>query len=279
MDLWQACAGGLLPLWIRGEFVRCVESQEPVATSHLVDNLAEQHLLEQLLETTKPPVRSGTDGLHYLLAAPFRYPPLRHGSRFGSRHEPSLFYGSLSPRAALAETAYYRFVFWHGMSSPPLSGRLLTQHTLFGARYGTAKGLRLHAPPCAQHRSVLTRPDSYADTQHFGSALRAAGVEAFEYVSARDAKRGLNVALFHPTALEGRAPLWQQPWIAETTPEVVRFSCAERIPTHSFPLNDFLHDDLLPMPAVQKSTCHSTAGLDVRALVLSYFNCGWERYQ
>lgn len=249
MDLWQACADGLSPQPLRGELVRCVESQEQVATSHLVDDLAEQHLLEQLLETTKPPIRPGTERLHYLLAAPFRYPPLRHGSRFGTRYEPSLFYGSLSRGASLAETAYYRFLFWQGMSSPPPSGRLLTQHTLFGARYATAEGLRLHAPPCALYQDTLAHPSDYSSTQRFGSAMRAAGIEAFEYVSARDPERGLNVALLHPSALDGRAPLWQQSWIGETTAELVRLSCADPFPVHSFPLEAFLHEGRLPMPA------------------------------
>jgi hypothetical protein len=71
-----------------------VESQQQIATSSLVDDLAEQALLEELIERSKPPLRSGTERLHYLLATPFRYPPLRHGSRFGGRFEPSLLYGA-----------------------------------------------------------------------------------------------------------------------------------------------------------------------------------------
>lgn len=119
MDLWAACGlkDAIHP--IRGEFWRIVESQEQVATARLVDNLAEQGLLEELLEGAKPAPRPGSERLDYLLMTPFRYPPLRHGSRFGRAYEPSLLYGALAPATALAECAYYRFVFRAGMAEPP----------------------------------------------------------------------------------------------------------------------------------------------------------------
>jgi hypothetical protein len=73
------------------EIFRIVESQEEIATTNIVANLDEQNVLEQLLETSKP----GAIGTvpHYLLSTPFRYPPLKHGSRFGTLFENSLFYG------------------------------------------------------------------------------------------------------------------------------------------------------------------------------------------
>lgn len=91
-------------------------SQEQVATNQLVGSLERQAVLETLLEKTKPSLRVGTESLHYLLAMPFRYPPLKHGSRFGTRSAPSLFYGSQKIGTVLAESAYYRFLFWvrHG---------------------------------------------------------------------------------------------------------------------------------------------------------------------
>ncbi|MCC3263614.1 RES family NAD+ phosphorylase, partial [Paenibacillus polymyxa] len=83
-------------------------------------------LLEELIETSKPQLPPSTETLHYLLKTPFRYPPLRWGSRFGRRHEPSLFYAALRLETAMAEAAYYRFVLWEGMASPPPSGRILS---------------------------------------------------------------------------------------------------------------------------------------------------------
>src|SRR5207245_1032206 len=90
-----------------------VEAQHQVSTRKLVDTLEEQALLEELIDRAKPP--DSTRGrLHYLLSTPFRYPPLRHGSRFATRQERSLWYGSETRRTAFAEVAYYRLVFLEG---------------------------------------------------------------------------------------------------------------------------------------------------------------------
>lgn len=249
MDLWAACRERIAPTHLGGDLLRILESQEQVATNTLVDDLGEQTLLEEMLERTKPVLRVGTERLHYLLAAPFRYPPLRHGSRFGSHLEPSIFYGSKRLMTLLAEAAYYRFVFWAGMTAPPPSGRLLTQHTVLGARYRTERGLRLQHAPCAEHTPILAHPSDYVPTQRLGRALREAGVGAFEYVSARDRAGGIDVALFEPDALFSRKPLFLQPWLCETRGQTVRFSPTTGTDLHSFPLEGFLVDGRLPRPA------------------------------
>lgn len=249
MDLWRACGGEARIQPIRGTLRRLVESQEQVATSRLVGSLDRQAVLEAMLEASKPPLRPGTERLHYLLATPFRYPPLRHGSRFGSRAEPSLLYGALSVPTVLAEAAYYRFVFWHGMQAPP-PGPLVTQHALFAARYRTPRGVRLHTPPWDAHRDRLADPARYGPTQALGAAMRAAGVEAFEYPSARDPGRGVNVALFAPAALASTKPTAIESWLAETSAERVRFLARSGTGVHEFPLATFLVDGRLPQPAI-----------------------------
>lgn len=249
VDLWGA-AGHAAPVRdLEGVLVRLVESQEQIATNRLVDTLEQQAILEALLDASKPALPKTTAGLHYLLATPFRYPPLRHGSRFGRHFEPSLFYAATSAATVLAESAYYRFVFWHGMVMPP-AAPLTTQHTLFGARWGCARGLQLQHAPFDAWRDVLADPADYRATQQLGSAMRAAGIEAFEYVSARDPERGLNVALFTPLALVSRRPDFMEPWLAETGAAEVRFYCREEHRVHRFPLQGFLVDGRLPTPAV-----------------------------
>lgn len=185
MDIWQACAGVEQIIPLRGRLVRLVENQGQVATLQLVDTLEEQALLEQLLESSKPPLPPGDEPLHYLLRTPFRYPPLRWGSRFGRRHEPSLFYAACRLETAMAETAFYRFVLWYGMVEPPPSGRILSEHSSFEARYQVQRGVRLQLPPFDGHRALLTHRSDYRATHSLGSAMREAGVEAFEYPSAR----------------------------------------------------------------------------------------------
>ncbi len=248
MDLWAACRSGTAIAPLSGSLVRVVESQEQVATCHLVDNLEEQALLEALIEDSKPPRPAGCERLHYLLATPFRYPPLRHGSRFGSRHEPSIFYGSVRTTTALAETAYYRLVFLSGMTLPPPGGRLLTQHSAFTARYRTGRGVKLHKPPCDAYEDKLRNPCDYGETQQFGSALRKAGVGAIQYRSARNRARGINVALFEPAALVSTRPGGLERWLCETRAGAVSFY-RTGYGTLQFPRTDFLVDGELPSPA------------------------------
>ncbi len=248
-ELWSLCRETLCVAPIGGELLRLVESQEQVATSTLVDDLADQVLLEDLLDTAKPPTRPGTAGLHYLLATPFRYPPLRHGSRFGGRFEPSIFYGARALETVLAEAAYYRFVFWTGMAIPPASGRLVTQHALLRARYRGDRGVRLTDPPCVAHTEVLTHPSNYGPTQALGRALRETGVDVCEFASARDPGRGLNVALFEPGALVSRRPLGLQPWLCETRAAQVSFSGDGGRALFGFPIEQFLVDGAFPRAA------------------------------
>jgi hypothetical protein len=247
MDIWAACKEAVVPGSLKGELIRVVESQEQIATRTLVDDLAEQALLEDLLEMSKPPLPADSAHLDYLLSSPFRYPPLAYGSRFGSRHEPSLFYGALDVAPALAETAYYRLVFWSGMSITPPTGRLTTEHTLFAARYETQRGVKLNKPPFDTFTSSLIDPKSYRDTQLLGHHLREAGIEAFEYLSARDPGGGMNIALFTARAFAEPAPRWKQSWLCDTRGEEVTFYNKTQ-GTWLYRLTEFLVDGVLPSP-------------------------------
>lgn len=249
MDIWSTCQGEDWITPIGGELIRIVESQEQVATNRLVDSLAEQALLEQMLERNKPPVRPGSRPLHYLLSTPFRYPPLRHGSRFGQRHEPGIFYGSGSLVTALSETAYYRFVFWTGMTTPPRAGVLTTEHTAFAAAYATVAGIRLHQPPFDRFAGELTQKDRYSATQALGTRMREHQVQAFEFRSARDPAGGINMGLFDSEALACTRPLWQQAWLCETRAERVTFFSPED-GTTSHDIGSFLTEGALPVPAL-----------------------------
>lgn len=249
-DIWAACAGEQQVQPLRGTLIRLVESQEQVATQQLVDNLEEQSLLEELLETSKPPLPPHSESLHYLLRTPFRYPPLRWGSRFGSRDQPSLFYGARKLATAMAETAYYRLLFWEGMEVPPPSGRIRSAHTSFEARYSVKRGLRLQSAAFASARAALLDPADYRATQTLGQRMREAGVGAFEYLSARCPEQGLNVGLFTPAAFAEAQPRKQTLWLCETLGDRVSFKCAlGPDQPRTFLREQFLHDGRLPRPA------------------------------
>lgn len=248
--IWQASQGVAHIQRIQGKLCRMVESQQQIATMALVDSLEEQALLEELLESSKPPLPEVASELHYLLKSPFRYPPLKWGSRFGRTHEPSLFYGALSVETALAETAYYRLLFWQGMQDAPPSGLIRSEHCSFEVRYITAQGVRLQQPPFDQWLEVLTDTHNYRACQALGSEMREAGVQAFEYRSARCPRQGLNVALFTPQAFREVRPRRMMPWLCETSEGSVAFKKAHEIAEPiRFPRELFAQDGRLPLPA------------------------------
>jgi hypothetical protein len=225
-----------------------VEAQHQVSTRKLVDSLEEQALLEQLIETAKPPHRAGPR-LHVLLTTPFRYPPLRHGSRFGTRHEPGIWYGAETPRALFAEVAYYRLVFIEASRAD--FGALTTWHTAFSVRARTSRGIDLTRPPFDAHRAAIASPVEYAESQALGAAMRAEGVEAFRYPSARDATGGINVGVFTPAVFGGAKPRQLETWHCTATRErieVVRRDFFEAI-AFTFHREQFLVDGKLPVPA------------------------------
>ncbi len=250
MKVWDTCNGQAQMRLLRGTLYRLVEDQEQVATLGYVDTLDEQALLEELLDDTKPPYPTEIPGsLHYLLKTPFRYPPLKWGSRFGSRSEPSIFYGGCSVDVTLAEVAYYRFVFWDSMESAPTNKVLKSQHTMFCVEYRTEKGISLHQPPFDDWQADLTNKTEYAFCQSLGSDMRAAGVQAFEYCSARDVKKRTCVGLFSPEPFTSPAPTQQIKWLCECDGEVIRFKSTTSSEVITFYVADFLMDGRLPIPA------------------------------
>ena len=110
-----------------GVVLRLVEQQGAQATRRTTDSLDEQAWLEDFLEASKPELPSAEECAvrHRLLLTPFRYRK-RHGSRFATRWERGLFYGSRSRFGCLLEGAYYELVFQNGPEDPfPRSSALL----------------------------------------------------------------------------------------------------------------------------------------------------------
>lgn len=247
--IWETCRGAEQIAPLAGTLFRLVESQAQVATLHYVDTLAEQALLEELLEKVKPPYPADVDDLHYLLKTPFRYPPLPWGSRFGRTHEPSIFYGGCNTEITLAEVAYYRLVFWQSMNGTPIKESIRTEHTLFSAGYRAEAGVKLHAEPFAQFADVIRHPKDYSQTQQLGSAMRDAEVEAFEYVSARDPQLGICVGLFTPAAFSGRKPRETNQWLCEVTATEVAFKQVGQPAVVRFGIDAFMYEGQLPLPA------------------------------
>jgi hypothetical protein len=225
-----------------------VEAQHLTSTRKLVDSDAEQTLLEQALDELKPAVPVAARGLHYLLSTPFRYPPLRHGSRFATRQEPSPWYGSEHAETAFSEAAFYRLSFLSGTRAKlePLNLEL----TLFRARIRSKRAVDLSAPPFLAYAARISSKTSYRDSQALGSAMREDGVALLKYKSARDPKGHANVALFEP-AFSKSVPDELTTWSCHATRDVVEFSERNyfRKSAFAFRRRDFEVRGKLPEPA------------------------------
>ena len=228
---------------------RAVEAQHQISTRKLVDTSEEQILLEELIDGAKPP--DATHGrLHYLLATPFRYPPLRHGSRFGARYERGIWYGSESARTMFAEVAYYRFVFLAGTEA--VLEPVTTQLTAVTVRARSPRGVDLTAPPFETYRRTIASPTSYAASQALGAAMRGAGVDLFRYPSARDAQGGINIGVLSPTVFGGARPRSFETWYCTATGARVELTKRDYFgrATLAYPRAEFLVKGELPMPAL-----------------------------
>lgn len=204
---------------------RGVEAQHVASTMKIVDTLAEQILLETLLEETKPPVPAECRGLHYLLATPFRYgAPYPSGSRFRrAGFSPGVFYGSTVPSTAVAETAFHRLLFFADSPATPWPGSA-GEYTIFSARFRTAAGLDLTAPPLSADRQRWTHPTDYTACQDLADDAREARVQVLKYASAR-LEGGVNLALLTCGAFAAREPQERQTWRLHVGAHGVRAVC------------------------------------------------------
>jgi hypothetical protein len=196
-----------------GRCWRLVEAQHVVSTLKVVDTLAEQERLEELLERSKPSVPPECRHLHYLLSTPFRYgAPYPRGSRFRrAGMTPGVFYASQTVTTAVAEMTFARLLFFADSPATPWPANP-GEYTAFQVRFHTSTGLDLTAAPFDRARARLTHPTDYETCQALGEAARAAGVQAMRYPSARDPDGGVNVALLTCAAFSAIAPLERQTW-------------------------------------------------------------------
>lgn len=218
--------------WIRPISVKAfcvVETQSSSYTRKLVSTKEEHDALENIIEKGKPALSKDPEfkQLHYLLATPFRYPPLKHGSRFGTKFERSIWYGSFQLKTAFAEVAYYRFLFL-SQSDAELES-VEVEQTSYSIDLDSEKAIDLTDAPFLQYKKDLSHRKDYAKSQELGSDMRAAEVEFIISFSARDAN-GKNVGAFTPKAFKSKKPQESsyRHWHCYATAERVEFTDKRR---------------------------------------------------
>lgn len=190
---------------------RIVEAQHSISTDRLVDDPAEQEVLERLIETTKPTMPSEARGLHHLLGTPFRYGYAKE-TRFRRAHErPGIFYGSETQATAVAETAYWRMRFVAASPGMKLPKTTL-EHLAFSVPVAVERALNLLMSPLVAGRTQWTHPTDYGPCQRLAERARKLHTQLIRYESVRDPAGGANAALFDPTAFQKPVPTSEQTW-------------------------------------------------------------------
>ncbi|WP_421696462.1 RES family NAD+ phosphorylase [Aestuariivirga sp.] len=243
-----------LPIWTRaalssefqsfaGTCWRLVEAQHRVSTLKLSDTLADQALLEGLIEATKPMIPPECQHLDFLLATPFRYgADYPRGSRFRrAGRTPGVFYAAERPETAVAEMAFYRLLFFAESPETPWPSDA-ADYTAFSAEVLTARALDLTVLPLAQDEAIWSDLQAYEGCQDLADAARAEGCEAIRYRSVRDPKAGANLALLTCSTFARPAPVERQSWRIRLSASGVQALCEFPRQALEFPHSAFAAD-------------------------------------
>jgi hypothetical protein len=203
-----------------------VEAQHQVSTLKLVDTLAEQALLEDLVERAKPTVPAECRHLNFLLATPFRYDAeYPAGSRFRrAGRTAGVFYAAEEPATAVAEMAFYRLLFFAESPETPWPDNA-AEYTAFSAELATGRLLDLTEPPFAVHEAVWTDPIVYGGCQSFADAARAVDAQAIRYRSVRDPAGKKNLAVLACRAFAKPEPVDRRTWRIRLSASGVQAIC------------------------------------------------------
>lgn len=222
MNIWALCEGRRFIKKISVEPWRVVEAQHILSSRDLVDSREEHELLEDLIEQSKPSIEPEKN---YLIFTPFRYPPLKYGSRFGRMFEPSLWYGSIELETAFTEVAYYRLKFFDDTLAD--LGNVEISMTAFTAFLECKIGVDLTEEPFDKYTNEITNKNTYEHSQLLGTSMREEHIEAFIYFSARTAKRSKNIAAYIPSVFQLRKNQYinnQQTWKCFANKKLIEFT-------------------------------------------------------
>lgn len=198
----------------------------------LVDDLDEQHVLEMLLESSKPIMRPGTANLDYLFATPFRYHPKRGGSRFRSEIDPGVFYGAQTIQTAGAELGYWRWRFLRDSSGLTSLGPVA--HTVFSCE-PSCRAVDLRRSPFSESGALWRDASQYIGTQAIARVVRKADIQAIVYESARDKSPAWCVAILDPHVFGGIKPkIDEQSWFLSVSQNSVQLKSQQAAYSYQF---------------------------------------------
>jgi hypothetical protein len=202
-----------------------VEAQHLVSTMKITDTVAEQEILENLLEETKPPIPRECAHLDYLLLTPFRYSARNpFGSRFRRPNaEHGVFYAAEHPSTAIAEAAFHRTLFYAESPATPWPVNP-GEYTAFSCAFKSARVSDIARKPYLEDKGLYHLSD-YSASQAFADAVRGFGFGVIKYRSVRDPEGRPNLALLSPKLFTRRKPIDQMSWKLHFDSKGVRALC------------------------------------------------------
>jgi hypothetical protein len=197
---------------LTGKCWRVVEAQHRVSTTKITDTLAEQAILENLLEETKPPNPEECAHLHFLLLTPFRYSARNpYGSRFRRPNaENGVFYAAERAATAMAETAFHRTLFFAESPATPWPTNP-GEYTAFSCAFKSERTTDITRKRYLENKGLYHLSD-YSASQQFADAARAHGCEIIKYRSLRDPEGRPNLALLTCRVFTKPKPLGLMSW-------------------------------------------------------------------
>lgn len=221
----------------RGNLWRLIETQSKPATARLVDTNAEQAVLEDILEASKPPVPEECRHLDYQFWSPFRYGCYPRASRFRrAGPTPGVWYGSETVLTAVAESIWGTLRFYAASPGTPLP-RWQVEHMAVQADIQAALAVDLTGTDWADE-GAWDDPDDYSDCLDLADEVRAENVEAIRYASVRDPDHRANVAVLSCAAFAQSAPIARQTWQILLRPGAVRAHCETLRQQHMFAVGE-----------------------------------------
>jgi hypothetical protein len=210
---------------LTGKCWRVVEAQHRISTMKITDTLAEQAVLEDLLEETKPPIPRECAHLDFLLLTPFRYSARNpYGSRFRRPHaEHGVFYAAEHPATAMAETAFHRTLFYAESPATPWPTNA-GEYTAFCCAFKSGHVADIARKPWLDDADLYHLSD-YSGSQAFADAARGFGFEIIRYKSMRDPKGLANLALLHCAVFTKPEPIERMSWKLHLDAQGARALC------------------------------------------------------
>jgi len=222
---------------------RAVEAQHKVSTAKLTDNAAEQKILEDLIQETKPAVPEECRHLHFLLSTPFRYePPRPRGSRFRrAGRTPGVFYAAEHVDTAIAEMCFWRLLFYAESPNTPWPGDA-GEFTAFSVEYATERAIDVTLAPFTDRAECWGHLTRYDECQDLADLARDAGIDLIRYASVRDPQHKLNFALLRCATFARSDPVERQSWRILLGSNGVRALCEMPVGSIDFDRRAFLPD-------------------------------------